>query len=223
MPGADCGAQAAASSGPRGAAGHAVAAQFAAGSLNHPRPLSRTRRRGIHARFSFLAQTCSSCVGEPRGSLQETLVTLTERLRETVAQAVSNNLASAIREAVHALFTDSEPSHAPPSYYPSSPYRHPSTWGESDRYDRENDDDLQREDWSSNQSRGWRDVECETPEPTGSQETPQPRVRWNGALAVGCQVTAWWLRRQAGRASAASQLVALACWPRVSLSSLASV
>src|SRR5437660_1071801 len=86
--------------------------------------------------------------------LQETLVALTERVRETVAQAVSNNLASAIREAVHVLITDSEPSRAPPSYYEPSPYRPRPAWGEPDRYDREEDGDLPREDWSPNQSRG---------------------------------------------------------------------
>ena len=46
--------------------------------------------------------------------LGDTLIATTQRLRETVAQAVSNNLAGAIREAVHALFTDSEPSRTRP-------------------------------------------------------------------------------------------------------------
>jgi hypothetical protein len=138
--------------------------------------------------------------------LQETLVVLTERVRETVAQAVSTNLASAIREAVHALFSDSEPSRAPPSYYPSSPYRPPSTWGDSERYDREDDDDLQREDWSTNQSRGWRDVQCDPGEPMTSTGEQPDRVRWHSALALGCQAAAWWLRRQVNRASALAAL-----------------
>jgi hypothetical protein len=132
--------------------------------------------------------------------LQETLTVLTIRVRDTVAQAVSNNLANAIREAVHALFTDTEPSRVEPSYYQSSPYRPCPTWGEPDRYDREAyDGDLPAEDGSSDQTRGWREVECEAPEVITSPGAPQHRVRWNGALAVGCQTAAWWLRRQVTR------------------------
>jgi hypothetical protein len=135
--------------------------------------------------------------------LHETLVTLTDRVRETVAQAVSNNLASAIREAVHALFSDSEPSRAPPNYHEPSPYRQRPAWGEPDPSDREEyDSDLPAEDWSHEPARGWREVACAQPEPTPFTGEPQQRVRWNGALAVGCQAAAWWLRRQAARASA---------------------
>ena len=109
--------------------------------------------------------------------LHETLVTLTERLREAVAQAVSNHLANAIREAVYALVPDNEPRRAPPSYYPASPYRPPSTWGEPDRSDREQDDDLPRADWSSEPSRGWREVEGEPPEVTTAQAGPTAASR----------------------------------------------
>ena len=116
--------------------------------------------------------------------LQETLVVLTERLRETVAQAVSNSLAGAIREAVHALFSDTEPSRAPPSFSQRSPYRPPSTWGEPDRYDREEEErERSREDWSSDRSQGWREVECDlpsAPEDAGFAATPCPLARCPG-------------------------------------------
>jgi hypothetical protein len=138
--------------------------------------------------------------------LHETLVTLTERLRATVAQAVSNNLASAIREAVHALFSDTEPAVAPPSYYQASPYHHPSTWGERDRYEREREDDLPTEDWSSEPSRAWREVECAAPEAVTSHGEQQHPARLHHALAIGCQAAAWWLRRQVSRASALAAL-----------------
>jgi hypothetical protein len=139
--------------------------------------------------------------------LQETLVVLAERLRETVAQAVSNSLAGALREAVHALFTDTEPRRAPPRFSPRSPYRPSSPWGEPDRDDREEEEsERPRADWSSDQSRGWREVECDSPPPPRTPDSPQLRARWHSALAVGCQTAAWWLRRQATRVSAAAAL-----------------
>ena len=138
--------------------------------------------------------------------LQETLVALTERVRETVAQAVSNNLANAIREAVYALIPDREPCRPPPSCYQPSPYRQRPTWGEPDRPDREEEDDLPREDWSSEPSRGWREVESASLPLPRTQDPQQHCARWHGALAVGCQAAAWWLRRQATRLPALAAL-----------------
>ena len=138
--------------------------------------------------------------------LHETLVTLTERVRETVAQAVSNNLANAIREAVYALIPDSAPCRPPPRCYQPSPYRQRPTWGEPDRPDREEEDDLPREDWSSEPSRGWREVAGEPPEATTAHGEPQRHVRWHRAMALGCQAAAWWLRRQVTRASTVAAL-----------------
>jgi hypothetical protein len=134
--------------------------------------------------------------------LQDTLAVLTVRVRETVAQAVSSNLAGAIREAVHALFTDDTPSNPPPSY-PRPPYRFPPPWGEPERYDRAEEDDLPPPDWSHDQPRAWREVECSPPEPTRPQgHDEQRRACLHHALAIGCQAAAWWLRRQVNRASA---------------------
>jgi hypothetical protein len=138
--------------------------------------------------------------------LQDTLTIVTERLRDTVAQAVSTNLANAIREAVHALFSDTEPARAPPSYYEQAPYRSRPTWGEPDRYDRAENDDLPTEDWSGEPSRGWREVDCEAPEPKMSHSEQQHPARLHHALAIGCQAAAWWLRRQVSRASAFAAL-----------------
>jgi hypothetical protein len=138
--------------------------------------------------------------------LGDTLQAITERLRETVAQTVSNNLASALREAVHALFIESRPGRAVPSPCPPSPYPARPTWGEPDPFDRDEDDpDLPADDWSGTSLRGWREVECEKPASNtpGSQQTG---VRWHRALAVGCQAAAWWLRRQVGRWAALAAL-----------------
>jgi hypothetical protein len=133
--------------------------------------------------------------------LQETLAVLTIRVRDTVAQAVSTNLAGAIREAVHALFTDDAPS-SPASSYQRPPYRSPPTWGEPERYERE-EDDLPPADWSHDQPRAWREVDYEPAEPTRPQgHDAQGRARLHHALAIGCQAAAWWLRRQVSRASA---------------------
>ena len=138
--------------------------------------------------------------------LNDTLVTVTQRLRETVAQAVSSSLAGAVREAVHALFSDDEPSREPPPYYQRPPYRSRPYWGEPDREDRD-EDDLPREEWSHDQSRGWREVESEQPEPTRPPDNNEGNpTRFHHALAVGCQAVAWWLRRQAGRVTAIATL-----------------
>jgi hypothetical protein len=149
----------------------------------------------VHARHTF-----SSHVDR----LQDTLTTLTERLRDTIAEAVSGSVASAIRETVRTLFTDQEPTRAPPSYYqrPTVPSR--SYWDHRDRYEREEDeDDSRREEWRDEESRGWREVHYEQTEPAKPSDKSEPkRTRFHNALAVGCQAAAWWLRRQASRASA---------------------
>jgi hypothetical protein len=140
--------------------------------------------------------------------LQETLVTLTERLRETVAQAVSVSVGSAIREAVHALFTESDPVPTSSSYFERSPYRR-SYWGERDPYKRDDyEDDLGSSDWREGQSSGWHEVRTgATVSASSAQRQERPQARWHHALAVGCHAAAWWLRREVGRFSTIAALV----------------
>jgi hypothetical protein len=141
--------------------------------------------------------------------LQETLVTLTDRLRETVAQAVSVSVGTAVRDAVQALFTDSDPARATSSYFERSPYRGPSYWGERDPYERdEYEEDLRSGDWREGQSSGWREVRTEATVSTSSEQRQERhQARWHQALAVGCHAAAWWLRREVGRFSTVTALV----------------
>ena len=63
------------------------------------------------------------------------------------------------------------------------------------------------DEWSNDQSRGWREVDCERPEPTRPPDnSEESQTRLHHALAVGCQAVAWWLRRQAGRVTAFATL-----------------
>jgi hypothetical protein len=114
--------------------------------------------------------------------LSDTLLATMQRLRETVAQAVSNHLASALREAVHALCTDSEPHRALPSASLQAPYRPRPTWGEPDPYDRDEDDaDVPADDGSGTSTPGWREVAGEPPPATAAPGAQPRRVRWHRA------------------------------------------
>jgi hypothetical protein len=129
--------------------------------------------------------------------LQDTLTVLTQRLRETVAQAVSGSLAGALRETVLDLFAVADPGRASPSYFSQPSYRPRSSWGASHPYDEEAEEtNVRSEDWPNEQARGWREVPYEPGEPTdlppNAEITP---ARWYHALAVGCQAAAWWLDR----------------------------
>ncbi len=130
------------------------------------------------------------------GRLHDTLEILRERLREAVARAVGQAAAGAAQDAVQSLLAESAAQRIPPDdpYYPR-----PSSagWYDPDRrrspsWDDDSDDPYRRRQDDEYEER---------PSDGGDSPAPSPSAgrRWGLALAVGCQATAWWLRREAGR------------------------
>ncbi len=124
------------------------------------------------------------------GRLHDTL----EILREAVARAVGQSAAGAAQDAVQSLLTESPTESIPPAdpYYPR-----PSSagWYDPDRRSPSWDDD------SDDPYRRRQDDAYEERPDGGDSPSPSPSGgrRWGLALAVGCQATAWWLRREADR------------------------
>jgi hypothetical protein len=127
--------------------------------------------------------------------LRETLEELLERVREAVAQAVSQAVSAAVREvivAVLAAATD-RPGLPPTSRWP--PERYDASWHEHRA-------PSYRDSAYANSSTAWwtedepEDGAVDRPPPRGPAPSPS---RWRCALSLGCQATAWLLRRWPGR------------------------
>jgi hypothetical protein len=144
------------------------------------------------------------------GRLGDTLLGLTERVRESVAQAVSQAVAGAVREAVGVVLAEARAGPAPPRHAP--PLRAPPSglwhgYGRPDPEEDGNQDGLLLEDWSREEPNDWRDEEEEDERPpTPAPSSPPRSARLHSALAVGCQASAWWLRRALGRCSTLAAL-----------------
>jgi hypothetical protein len=125
--------------------------------------------------------------------LNDALATLAVRLQDTVAQVVAQTVAGAVREVLSAplgqIGFDSSsayyPSLSPP---PSFGSRHGNSLHEGPLLGNWHDDES--DDWSEDE-----EPKAKPPATTTKQ------ARWHNALAVGCQATAWWLRRTGGRCS----------------------
>ncbi len=135
------------------------------------------------------------------GRLHDTLELLRERLREAVARAVGQSAAGAAQDAVESLLTES-PTESIPAADPYYPRPSSAGWYDPDRrrspsWDDDPDDPFCRD----------RDDRLDEGPPEG-EASPPPATgrRWGLALAVGCQATAWWLRREAGRFTALKAL-----------------
>jgi hypothetical protein len=127
--------------------------------------------------------------------LRETLEELLGRVHEAVAQAVSQAVAAAVREVLLAVLRAATnlpglppmPRRPPEGYHATWPERREPSYGDGAYTD---------------PSAGWwtdDEAEGEAAEllPAGSAEsTPS---RWWCALSLGCQASAWWLRRGLGR------------------------
>jgi hypothetical protein len=126
--------------------------------------------------------------------LRDTLTRLHGRLREAIAEAVSCNTASVVKDAVLAAMLAPKLVSAYPSssystsydryrhrdgpYYDDDPYR--PSW-ERDPYD---DDPYDRD-------------EVVEPTPDGAPTQPQTSTNRVGqALVMGCQAAVWWLRHK---------------------------
>jgi hypothetical protein len=142
--------------------------------------------------------------------LGDTLLGLTERVRGSVAQAVSQAVAGAVREAVGVVLAQARagpapPRHAPPLHAPPPGLCH--GYGRPDPEEDGNQDGLLLEDWSREESEDWRDEEEDDEGPPTPAPSRSPRrARLHSALAVGCQAAAWWLRRAQGTCSTLAAL-----------------
>jgi hypothetical protein len=127
--------------------------------------------------------------------LRRTLDALGRRFRDSVAVAVGQTVAGAVREAVHAMLSDFSGTlpitHAPLT--PPSPSR--SLWGHGG--------DHQPDGWHAGPAEY--DPDDLDPEAHDLPDCPappderKPTSRWPLAVAVGCQAAAWWLRRRLAR------------------------
>jgi len=111
--------------------------------------------------------------------LIDTLETLMQRLRESIARTVGEAVANAVHEVTRRL--------SPSSLDP----RERSGWHQRESWDEPNESEW--DDGPAYATDRYRDDDA----PESPPETPASR--WRHALSVGCQTAAWWLARQAGR------------------------
>jgi hypothetical protein len=143
-----------------------------------PIPWTTRARRSLAAHLDRL-----------RGALEG----LRDRLHDAVAQAVGDAGAGVLADAVHDVLGDGQ-GRLPEDDDPERPWsrRAAPLWREPEGRGRADDD---RDPWLDDR----RDHD-ESLDPPDEPEAERPRgSRWCLALAVGCQATAWWLRRQTGR------------------------
>jgi hypothetical protein len=131
--------------------------------------------------------------------LRQTLDALGRRLRDTVATAVGQTVALAVREAVHAALTDF--SGAPAAR--QAPAREPdparSLWSLPDDADADpwpgGPGDLDPDDFGPDLP----DLRDPSDPRAAPARDPKPEPRWPLAVVVGCQAAAWWLKRRLAR------------------------
>jgi hypothetical protein len=129
---------------------------------------------------------------ERLAELAHTLEVLIERVRDEVSRLVGQAVAGALREAVRSVLGQGRPAFTSASRSWWRGERQPALWDEAgygpvcsvpDEYD---------------------DEEALSAESAAPANPPPLRVR--AALVLGCRAFAWWLRRQAGRFTAATAI-----------------
>src|SRR2546423_1580426 len=124
--------------------------------------------------------------------LQETLQTIGQRLRDSIAQVVGTQVGEAVRDALEGVLHGRQPQDRALDHhsYRPDPYR------ERDHlYDAREENGF------------WHDPERHTPEPMLQPEripepTPEPRPsRWKALLVGAVELATWWLRRGPQRPS----------------------
>ena len=123
--------------------------------------------------------------------LRRTLEALGQQVREAIARALAQTIEGAVREAVHTALDDPPLDHRLTGCSAWLPKRSPALWEEPEDQALEELDDR----WSDDEDK------LRRPARVGPAAEP-PSARCVRALAVGCQATAWLLRRQPGRFSA---------------------
>ena len=143
----------------------------------------------------WAARTAHALAGHI-GRLRATLDLLGERLRDAVARAVGQSVADAAHDAVHSLLAAS-PADPDPFAEPSYARASSSVWYDDGR--------RAARSWHDDPDDPYRSPSADDLEEDPPEDAPGPPERsgrWGLALAVGCQATAWWLRRQTGRLTA---------------------
>jgi len=132
-------------------------------------------------------------LAEHLARLTETLEHLDERLRDGIASAIGQTIASAIREALLVLLSqETDAPRFPPRYQERA-----STWDDRDRRMYADDPEAERYWWEEQEEQRW-PTDRTAPERLGPQEVPQAEAkprRWISALAAGWQAATWWLRK----------------------------
>jgi hypothetical protein len=127
--------------------------------------------------------------------LRQTLDALGRRLRDTVAVAVGQTVAGAVREAIHAVLTDFAGEPQPGSTVDRVADHGRALWDRPGRGDPDGwlggPEDFDPDDADADPA-GASDV----PDHAGPDRGPKPLPRWPLAVVVGCNVVTWWLKRR---------------------------
>jgi hypothetical protein len=122
--------------------------------------------------------------------LNENLLSLGQRLRESIASVIGETVAETVRDGLRRLFGRHDaapaPSPAPPTFHRRYEDRDP-LWDDPEEEERDD---------------GWREQEDEPePEPFRPPAAPQEKEcsRWRHALGASLRAACWWLERQKPR------------------------
>lgn len=131
--------------------------------------------------------------------LQQTLTSLSDRLRSSILQAVTDAVVRAVRDAVHLVFNELSLNHVPLRSIHRPAHSSRAFWDSGDNLlEDELDDwplDHDPNDFCSDEDDDLPDSSDQT-----SRQEAKPR-RWLWALAAGFDANSWWLRRQVTRCS----------------------
>lgn len=124
--------------------------------------------------------------------LRRTFDTIRVRLRDAVVHTVGETVGAAVREALGGVLSEPAARYEEPDYRPRPTYRSTPLWEEPEEPPWP-DDPRQPSTLDDEDEACWSD---DPPQP--SQQRPARCIQ---AVAVGCEMAAWWLRKQMGRSS----------------------
>jgi hypothetical protein len=140
-------------------------------------------------------------LAEKIGQLQQTLVTLTDRVRQAIAEAVARAVSGVVQETVRAVLDQLHgplPPHRQIEYEPRNGRFHdpgglfpggvpPDDFADERPYGSFADERFHE--------RSYRETAFDDDEPSPEDEPVRTPSRWRSWLALVLQAVAWWLRR----------------------------
>jgi hypothetical protein len=140
-------------------------------------------------------------LAEKIGQLQQTLVTLTDRVRQAIAEAVGKAVSGVVQETVRAVLDQLHgplPDRRQIEYQPRNGRFHdpgglfpggvpPDDFADERSYDPFADERFHE--------RSYRETAFDDEEPSPEDEPARTPSRWRSWLALALQAVAWWLRR----------------------------